>query len=210
MTYNSNFYINFPQNTFQHPPPTFLPHPPTVPSFIPPMPVPNPSFSDQEFLRHFDKLPLSLPLPCTPKTMSITTAKQKLQKLILVLNNLKNQQKTLSENINTLSDTEWISILEEIEQNKHEINKTMSDVTTCLDTLRKLLAKRSAKRLRLNKLRLERKKKKEDLIKEKEERSRKIDENLQKIKDDINRAKQVNIYILYEDICKDCVAPFLF
>lgn len=188
MTYNSNFYNNFPQHTFQYPPPTFV-QPPPPPFFNPPTPAPNPTLSDKEFIKHFDK-PLILK-PSKQKSISISTAKGKLQNLIITLNNLKNQQKHLSEHMHSLSESQWSSTLEFIEQNKLKINETMGEITSYLDILTKLLAKRSSKRLRLKKLRLERKKENEDHIKEMEERARKIDENLQKIQDDIRRAKQV-------------------
>lgn len=186
---HSNFY-NFPQFTFQYPPPTFVPPPPSLPPFlVSPMPVQNPTFTDQEFLKRFDKPPV--PNPCRQKSISISTSKQKLQNLIVTLNNLKNQQKHLSEHMQTLSESQWSSTLADIEQNKQKINETLGEIASYLDTLTKLLTKRSAKRLRLNRLRLERKKEKEDHVKEMEEKSRKIDENLQKIQDDIRRAKQV-------------------
>lgn len=73
----------------------------------------------------------------------------------------------------------------------------MAEITSYLDTLTKLLAKRSAKRLRLNKLRMEQKNDKEVQIKEMEERSRKIDENLQKIQNDIRRAKQARFLFFF-------------
>lgn len=189
MTYNCNFYNDFPQFTFQYPPPTFVPPPPPLPPFNPPMPAPNPTFSDQDFIKHFDKP--AVPKPYNQKPISINTAKEKLQNLIITLNNLKNQQIHLSEHMHSLSESQWSSTLEEIEQNKLKINDAIVEITSYLDMLTKLLAKRSSKRLRLHKLRLERKKEKEDRIKEMEERSRKIDENLQKIQDDNRRAKQV-------------------
>lgn len=193
MTYNSNFCNNFPQFTFQYPPPSFV-TPPLPPFLVPPRPAaPNPTFSDQEFIKRFDNPPVTS--TSCQKSISISIAKEKLQNLIITLNNLKNEQKHLSEHNNTLSESQWSNALAEIEQNKQKINKTMAEITSYLDTLTKLLAKRSAKRLRLNKLRTERKKEKEDQIKEMEERSRKIDENLQKIQNDIRRAKQARFLI---------------
>lgn len=194
MTYNSNFYNHFPQHTFQYPPPIFVPPPPPLPPFfIPPMPAPNPTFSDQEFIRRFEKPPVLN--TSNQKLISISTAKEKLQNLIVTLNNLKNQQKQLSKDMHNLSESQWSSALEEVEQNKLKINDTMGEITLYLEMLPKLLEKRSAKRLRLSKQRLERKKEKEDQTKEMEERSRKIDENLQKIQDDIRRAKKARIFI---------------
>lgn len=125
------------------------------------------------------------------KSLSISEVRKEISQLVLALNNLKRKQNVLLEKLTLLPDDEWNAHVAHIEENKQQINKTLSQLNgPYLEMLRKLLAKRSAKRLRLRRRNLERKKDKEQRIKELKERSRKIDENLQKIQDNINRVKQ--------------------
>ncbi|XP_049702170.2 programmed cell death protein 7 [Helicoverpa armigera] len=212
MSYNPNFYNNFCGNnsTFQslprfvRPPPYFVPPPPQPPPFFIPSSTPasKREEADQEFLRTFEaRVPVSEQTQANVKPMSISEVREEIRRMLLIVNYLKDKERMLSENISALPEEEWRSHIKEIEENKASITKTMSLINgPQLDMLRKLLAKRSAKRLRLKRVHMEKKKEKEERIKELKERSRKIDENLQKIQDDINRAKQEEENKLQADI----------
>lgn len=195
MSYNSNFYINRVNHSTFHS--NIQPHnvplpPPPPPYFILPVSTVN---TDQEYVKQFEKLPLEQK-HLEPKSISITDVKERLRNLVLTLNNLKDKQRFLEDKKDTLSEEEWAATMQKIEANKSVMENTLANInSTCLDTLRKLLAKRSAKRLRLKRVKLERRKEKQQRIKELNERSRKIDENLQKIKDDIRKAKQVFCFL---------------
>lgn len=206
MSYNPNFYNKFRGNnaTFQSnfqahyvPPPPVPPPPVPPPFFIPP--TPPPEKDDQEFLKSFEqKAPISHQHSnITAKTFSISEVREELRSMIVSIDTLKAKEKMLEDSIDSLSESEWSLHMKEIEQNKIRINKTLAHINgPHLDVLRKLLAKRAAKRLRLKRVRSEIKREKEERRKELEERSRKIDENLQKIKDDIIKAQQVIFLIL--------------
>uniref|UniRef100_A0A2A4JLD7 Programmed cell death protein 7 n=1 Tax=Heliothis virescens TaxID=7102 RepID=A0A2A4JLD7_HELVI len=212
MSYNPNFYNNFCGNnsTFQssprfvRPPPFCVPPPPQPPPFFIPSSTPESKRieADQEFLKTFEnRVPVRELTQVSVKQLSISEVREEIRKMLLILNDLKNREKMLSENISTLSEEEWRSHMKEIEENKASIAKTMSLINgPHLDMLRKLLAKRSAKRSRLKRVHMEKKKEKEERIKELKERSRKIDENLQKIQDEINKAKQEEENKLQADI----------
>lgn len=174
------------QNNFK---PNFPPPPLPPPFFLPPAPEVSQGYYDQEFIKKFNIRPK--PKSIKP-TLTITEVKEKLRNLVVTLNDVKYKEKTLLENVNNLSESAWILNMEEIEESKARINQAMANINDAyLDLFRKLLAKRSAKRMRLKRLHQERKKEKEDNWKEMEERSRKIDENLQKVKDEIIKAEKV-------------------
>ncbi|KAJ2938461.1 hypothetical protein O0L34_g12901 [Tuta absoluta] len=189
MSYNPNFYRNFPpQCTFQRP--NFVPPPPQPPSFYFPPPIKAP-ISDQEFVAQFVQVPTKPLKYKTCPNLSINQVKHKLCNLVVNLKYIKEKETFLKEHVDTISEEEWAKTLAKIEKSKTQINDSIATINdTYLDTLRRLLAKRSAKRLRLNRAREENKKERENRIKVMKERSREIDENLQKIKDDINKAKQ--------------------
>ncbi|XP_023942906.2 regulator of nonsense transcripts 3B-like [Bicyclus anynana] len=194
MSYTPSFYDrgNF---TFQRNMQNFQNIPPNFP-LVPPPPPPvtpfllTPELSDQEYIKKFENR-----IPVTVKKkinkFNISELHNKLHTLVLSLNDIKNQECMLSNNINTLSEEEWNSALNNIKENRDVIESVTAQLSSSyLDMSRKLVAKRTAKRLRLKRLKEERKREKQEQIKELEERSRKIDENLQKIKDDIQRVKQ--------------------
>lgn len=202
MSYNPNFYNNICGNnaTFQSLPSVYVPPPPPPPAFfIPPSTaVVNQEQNDQEAIKKFEhKIPMQKVTQVKAKSLSISEVRKEISELVFALHNLKRKQNVLLEKLTLLPDDEWNAHVAQIEENKQQINKTLSQLNgPYLEMLRKLLAKRSAKRLRLRRRNLERKKDKEQRIKELKERSRKIDENLQKIQDDINRIKQVKIHIV--------------
>lgn len=189
MSYNSYFYNNFHGSnyTFQIPPQ------PPPPSFFG---TPQTLISDQDFVRLFELK--TYPQPKERKLVpSISEVKENLQQLITFLNKLKKMEKKLSENIETLSNDDWKKNMLKVNKIKSIVDSILSEINSSqLDLLKKLIAKRKAKRLRLKRVNERRKREKEKRIEELQERSRKIDENLQKIKDDINKAKQVFNYLL--------------
>lgn len=128
------------------------------------------------------------------KTHSITEIKETMRGLVLSLNDLKEKEKKLREEIETLDDDQWDSIMRNIEENRSKIDETLLLLNdSCLESMRRALAKRSAKRLRLKRVKNERKRSWEEMIKARKENSRRIDEKLQKIKDDIYKVKLVSI-----------------
>ncbi|XP_063539893.1 GRB10-interacting GYF protein 2-like [Cydia strobilella] len=172
--YNENFDNR--NSTFQN-----IPPPPPPPSFYMP-----PAVTDEQFVKQFEKLDTKV----SKKAVSLIEIREKIRALVLTLNKLKEKQKKLTENFNTLTEEEWSSTVREMKANQLKIDEVLSLTNDfCLENMRKALAKRSTKRLRLKRLNNERKKEKEEMIKEREERSRKIDENLQKIKDEIKKVK---------------------
>uniref|UniRef100_A0A1E1W5G1 Programmed cell death protein 7 n=1 Tax=Pectinophora gossypiella TaxID=13191 RepID=A0A1E1W5G1_PECGO len=193
MSYNSNFDSNFPPNfTFHNPQANFIPPPPIPPAFFIPPNAPPPILKqDQDYVKQYNKLP-SKPIKHKDEhPISISEVKEKLRNLVLTLNKIKDKEIYLKENTNTISEHDWTSTLSDIEKHKSIIKDSMACINdSYLDMLKKMLAKRSAKRLRMKRLKLERRLEKKDRFKELEERSRKIDENLQKIKDDIIKAEQ--------------------
>lgn len=172
--YNKNFDNR--NSTFQN-----IPPPPPPPSYYIP-----PAVTDEQFVKQFEKLDTKV----SKKAVSITEIRAKMRALVLTVNKFKEKRKILAENLTTLSEEEWSSTLSEMNENQLKIDEILSLTNDyCLENMRKALAKRSAKRLRLKRLNNERKKEKEEMIKQREESSRKIDENLQKIKDDIKKVK---------------------
>ncbi|XP_045776040.1 inverted formin-2-like [Maniola jurtina] len=166
-----------------------LPPPPPPPPPVTPF-LFTPELTDQEYIKKFE---VRIPYKVKPKVnfVHVSQVHETLYELVLSLNDLKVQEGKLSSNIDTLSEEEWTEALKSVNTNKNVIQRTISKLSSSyLDMSRKLVAKRTAKRLRLKRLREERKREKKERIKELEERSRKIDENLQKIKDDIQKAKQ--------------------
>ncbi|XP_063368147.1 meiosis-specific nuclear structural protein 1-like [Cydia amplana] len=163
-------------STFQN-----IPPPPPPLSFYMPLAV-----TDEQFVKQFEKLNTKV----SKKAVSITEIREKIRALVLTVNKLKEKQKILAENLKTLSEEEWSSSVRQMNESQLKVDEILSLLDDfCLEDMRKALAKRSAKRLRLKRLNTERKKEKEEMIKEREERSRKIDENLQKIQDDIKKVK---------------------
>ncbi|XP_059062094.1 inner centromere protein-like [Achroia grisella] len=197
MSYNQNYY-NFRGNsfTFRHnyPPPNYIPGPPPPPLYyIPPIAHPNADTpeTDQEFITKFELKTTTNNSESKQKSTSISKVRDDINNIVLSVDIIKSKEKYLADNLKTLSDDEWQSRVEEIEQCKASINNSLSNINNLhMDTLKKVITKRIAKRLRLKRLRLERKKEKGDTIRRLEEKSRKIDENLQKIKDDILKVKQ--------------------
>lgn len=201
---NNNFYNNFRGSTFQNslmsplsvPPP---PHPPPE-LFVPinsQSHAPNFNVLDQEYIKMFESVALKSPALKKNTQVSISQVRDKLRNLALSLNELKRQEKELIDKENTCSEEEWKDAVQKADCNKMLITDLLSDVNSnYLDMLKKLIAKRMAKRQRLKRLRLEKKRAKEDRIKDMKEKSRKIDESLQKIKDAINKVKQVSYLFL--------------
>ncbi|CAG9790741.1 unnamed protein product [Diatraea saccharalis] len=202
MSYNCNMYNNNQfGNEFTFPcnfrPPT-VPPPPPPPMFYMPPPlhvptqIPIKNVSDQEFINSFkDRFTEEKKVGEPKPKESICKVRDMLRNLVMELNEVKKLETELSQIINTCSDDEWKMKLNEINHKKGVINGYLSGINDSnLDELRKQVARRTAKRLRLKRLGAERKKEKEDRIKQMKEKSRKIDENLQKIKDNINKAKQ--------------------
>ncbi|KAJ0175340.1 hypothetical protein K1T71_009481 [Dendrolimus kikuchii] len=184
MSYNPNFYNNFHGSNF-----TFhIPPPPLPPPFLI---TSQPGISDQDFVKQFE-LKISPQVYKENRSLpSISEVKEKLHKLLNFLNELKKKEKELSNNITMLDDVHWNKNMTKVKEIKSYIDSILTEVKSSqLDLLRKLIAKRTAKRLRLKRVNERKKREKEYRIKELQERSRKIDENLQKIKDDINKAKK--------------------
>lgn len=184
MSYNNHLYNNFHGNYF-----TFrLPPPP-----LPPMHLftPQPIVSDENYLKYLEsKL---VPEASKPRRSlpSISEVKDKLCKLLNMLKELKDQEDALSNNVEALSDEEWNANMTKIKDIQSKIDDIVKEMNSFhFDVLRKAIAKRAAKRLRMKRVNEERKRDKEQRIRALQERSRKIDENLQKIKDDTNKVKQ--------------------
>ncbi|KAI5651648.1 programmed cell death protein 7 domain-containing protein [Phthorimaea operculella] len=135
MSYNPNFYRNFPpQSTFQRP--NFIP-PPPPPSFYFPPPIRAP-ISDQEFVKQFDKVPPKLFKHKTSPNLSINQVKDKLRNLVVVLNDIKEKEAFLKANIHSISEEEWVTILTNIEESKTHINDSIAKINdSFLDTLRR-------------------------------------------------------------------------
>ncbi|CAK1542402.1 unnamed protein product [Leptosia nina] len=183
MAYNQNFYNNFHGNnfTFQYP---YPPPPPPAHSFFS-----TPQLSDQDFLKKFERF--SSEKQNEKKTVTITVLKAKLSELLKTYNEISEEFSRLSENIDNHSDTEWEAALKIMSYKKERISKLLTEFSASyMEHARKYLAKRTAKRMRLQRLKEERKQQRLQQEKDMKERSRKIDENLQKIKDDILKAKK--------------------
>ncbi|KAM3958502.1 uncharacterized protein ACR2FA_007464 [Aphomia sociella] len=206
MSYNQCNY-NFRANsfTFRHnfAPPNYVPSPPPPPLFyVPPRPpFTPPALTDEECVKRFEAISPVTVENKKPNGMSISIVREEMRKLVLILDDIKIKENFLSDNCNSLSDEEWQATIGEIEQLKMNVNDSLANINNLkLDMLKKLITKRSAKRLRLKRQRLERKKEKEDRFKKLEENSRKIDDNLQKIKEDIDKVKQEEESKLQADI----------
>ncbi|CAH0587853.1 unnamed protein product [Chrysodeixis includens] len=194
MSYNPNFYNIYGNNaTFQSLPPVYVPPPPPPPAYYFPQrtAAPKQVLSDQDIIKKFEVRIPREPTQVKVKTLSISEVREEMRKLVLTLNEVKAKQNVLLEKVTQLPDDEWNTHVAQIEENKQQINKTLFQINgPHLVLLQKLLAKRSAKRLRLKRRNLELREEKEQRIKDLKEKSRQIDENLQKIQDDINRVKQ--------------------
>ncbi|XP_039758683.1 uncharacterized protein LOC120632759 [Pararge aegeria] len=190
MSYMSGFYdnSNFTFQNFQINP-THYPLPPFPPPPVTPFSL-TPELTDQDFLKKFEnRIPNEVKRKVN--TLNISELHDNIYELVLSLNDMKIQEGNLSNNIDKLSEEEWKAALDNIKVNKNVIQSVIAKLSSSyLDMSKKLIAKRTAKRLRLKRLKEERKIEKKERTKQLEERSRKIDENLQKIKDDIQRAKQ--------------------
>lgn len=185
MSHHPSFYNNFQRNfTFQNNVPSRFILPP------PPPPVAPTPETDEEFIKKFcEDMPQAKPKPKINRS-KIWKMKVDVIHLLGSLHDIKVQEETLSSNY-TLSDEEWQSAVQNINTNKKVIKDTIIKISkNGLDINRKLVIKRRAKRLRLKRLREERKKEREERIRQNKENSRRIDENLQKIKDNIEKAKQ--------------------
>ncbi|XP_013142838.1 PREDICTED: programmed cell death protein 7-like [Papilio polytes] len=193
---SNNLYNDFPSSFTFHgnaaPPPLFT-VPPPCPIYIPPPPPPT---SDQDFVKSFESYITKSNVE-NPKTDSISTVRGKITNLIKSLDEIKEVESKLRENIRTMSDTDWDSHMKDIEDKKANIIRILN--IGDLDNVRKLLAKRAAKRLRMKRVKLERSRAKKERVKQMEERSRKIDENLKKIQDDIEKSKQETEAKLHTD-----------
>lgn len=188
--FQGNFAPVPPRNFSMPPPP--LPPPVFIPSWT------TPQQSDQDFVKSFEER-----LQCADerkaKIVSISEARERITKLVLTLEEIKNLEKILRENLETLPEEEWKEKLQEVVNKKITVESTLFSMgDSYLDQLKKLLTKRLSKRLRLKRVKLEKVREKAEQRKLLQERSRKIDENLKKIQDDILKAKQVqlNIHII--------------
>lgn len=191
---SNNFYNDFQSSFTFHgnaaPPPLFS-VPPPCPIYIPPPPPPT---SDQDFVKSFEPYITKSNVE-NPKTDSISTVRGKITNLIKSLDEIKEIESKLQENILTMSDTDWNSHMKDIEDKKANIIRILN--IGDLDNVRKLLSKRAVKRLRMKRVKLERSRAKKERMKQMEERSIKIDENLKKIQDDIEKSKQVCLIIKF-------------
>lgn len=193
MSFNPNFY-NFARSSF-----TFQNNYQVGSSFPIPPPPPPPvtphmftqELSDQDFVKKFEN---RIPSNNAPKNtiINISSFREEITKLVKSFKDIQRQQTFLVGSMETMSEDEWRSRFNNIEINKSIISGVLTKLSgSYLDLSRKLLAKRSSKRMRLKRLRQERQQEKKERVKELAERSRLIDENLQKIKDSIQKAKQV-------------------
>ncbi|CAG5058991.1 unnamed protein product [Parnassius apollo] len=206
MSYNSNLYNNFQGNFTFHgnyhpiPPPNFsFPPPPPPPSMFIPSIIPQQT--DQDFIKSFATSIIKSCKAKKQKSISISIIREKIVSLVLTLDDLKKTEYILQEGVNSLSDEEWKAHMNKIEIKKESIKRILESVSDeYLDTARKLLTKRSSKRLRLKRVKGERKRENQERIQQMQERSRKIDENLKKIKDDIEKAKQETEAKLHADV----------
>ncbi|XP_063829855.1 programmed cell death protein 7-like [Ostrinia nubilalis] len=208
MSNNHHFYNNFRGNhhTFQTMrPPGVVPPPPPPPRLFF-MPPPSPSaptleMLDNECAREMERKLPKVPIKRKTNTVSISEVRNKLRDLILTLNDLRDRENLLTDKIDSCSDKEWRSELEEVKLKKAFVRESLSEIkTTYTSNLGKAIAKRTAKRQRLKRRNIELKRAKEERIKELEERSRKIDENLQKIKDAVIKAKEEEEAKLQADV----------
>ncbi|XP_072937889.1 uncharacterized protein [Epargyreus clarus] len=159
--------------------------------FYPQNPVRSQEDADHEFIRNIESRIQEIPKRNKLNTTTIIQVREEMQSLVTSLKNIETQVKDLRENMKQYSEEDWKVRMDEIEVNKKIMADKLKKLSgSYLDMSRRLLAKRTAKRLRLKRLNEERKLAKKERMKQMEERSRKIDENLQKIKDDILRAKQ--------------------
>ncbi|CAH2049637.1 unnamed protein product, partial [Iphiclides podalirius] len=173
------------------PPSNFCVPPPPIPPPVFIQPWLSPQQADQEFVRSFEKRLKKEAEYRGPKIVSISDAREKITNLVLSLDDIKKTEKTLRENIETLPEEEWNMQMQEVGAKKLRIKNALFGIGgSFLDQMKKLLAKRLSKRLRLKRVKLERRNEKKELIKQLQERSRKIDENLKKIQDDFLKAKQ--------------------
>lgn len=189
---NNNFTFqnmqNFPNSPARFP----LPPPPPGPFLL------TPELSDQEYVKKFEnRIAPKLEKTRITKT-KVSELNKTLYELVVSLNEVKTQEENLSKNIETLLEDEWNDSIKNIQTKRNVIQSMITKLSSSyLDVSRKYVAKRTAKRLRLKRLKEERKREKQERIKKLEERSRKIDENLQKIKNDIQRAKQVRPFYYF-------------
>lgn len=197
MAYNQNFYNNVKGNNFtfqnQFPMPFSIPPPP---QFSTPY-AQIPHMSDQDFLKTFEKH-LKHESHKQKPNINITELKAKLLSLITTHEEITEQHKILSENVDNFSDDEWKSMMNCVASKKEMVNKIIKEFNgSYMEQARKYLAKRTVKRARQKRLKEQRKQQKLEWIKEMKEKSRKIDENLQKIKDDNLKAKKVCRHYTY-------------
>lgn len=191
MSYNQN-YNNVRHQlhdfTFHGPPP-----PPRLfcPDYPPPQMPATTVISDQKFVKQWDNIAPSTIKPVTKK-ITISEVKQKLRNVLKWIDELKEIEKYLKDNVTTLSDVEWKTKTAQVQQYKGLIDGFLADINdSYIKTLRNLLAKRSSKRMRQKRVRLENKLEKDKKIKEGESLMRDHMEMMQKVKADIKKMEKV-------------------
>ncbi|GBP18693.1 Programmed cell death protein 7 [Eumeta japonica] len=124
-------------------------------------------------------------------SIKISEVRSQMCRIVKIVEELKEAELYLSQNIDILSEEEWNKKMQDVHRNRSLVDGAMVGISdNFLEKFKGILAKRATKRIRLKRLRLERKKEKSERLQQREELSRKIDENLQKMKDDIEKAKQ--------------------
>ncbi|XP_050669637.1 uncharacterized protein LOC126968654 isoform X2 [Leptidea sinapis] len=221
MAYNYNFNNNVPGRAYTYPVNNVPDHsytfhgnyPQYPPLPLPPAPpiIPYSSasvLSDQEILKKFECDIKMDVVKFKLNNITIREIKMKLLNLIKVFNETRDNLKNLTENVDNLSDSEWKLKMEDICNKKDVIGKQVNDLGgSYIELVKKYVAKRASKRLRLKRQREWRARLKIEMKKQKEEHSRKIDEYLQNIKDENNRIKQqekakLNADIVLKDVQK--------
>ncbi|CAG9116643.1 unnamed protein product [Plutella xylostella] len=202
MSYNNNYNPSFYNNlTFQgniRPPPNFSVPPPPHYGFPPQRSQP---LSDQDIIKTFESKITPSNSRIKQKPVAISSVREHLRNIVLLLKQLQDKESLLKENISTMSEEEWGTAVDEIKQSKVLLDGLMLQINdTYLDVIKSALSKRSAKRLRLKRINEARKRQNMEMKKQWEERSRKIDEDLQKIKNDIDKAKQKEEFKIQADI----------
>ncbi|XP_013174141.1 PREDICTED: uncharacterized protein LOC106122611 [Papilio xuthus] len=198
---NPNFYNDFQSSFTFHgnnaaPPPFFSVPPPPRPMHPPPFAPPT----DQDFIKSFERYIGKCDVE-NPKTDSISVVREKISNLVHTLDELKEKERILQENVDNFTDGEWDFHMKDIENKKANTRRMLHVINDLyIDNARKLLAKRASKRLRMKRMKLERSREKKERMQQLEETSRKIDENLKKIQDDIEKSKQEAEAKLHADI----------
>lgn len=193
MAYNQNYNNARHQLhdfTFRGPPPP--PHS-FYPDFPPPQIPATPVMSDQEHARQWDNIATTRSsIKPVHEKITISEVKQKLRDVLKWIDELKKTEIYLKDNINTLPDVEWKAKTAQVQQYKESVDGFLADINdSYIKTLRNLLAKRSVKRMRQKRVRLENKLEKDKNIKEGEKIVRDHMEMMQKVKADIEKMEKV-------------------